>query len=123
MLFTCIGKTKDMSAVALNKIDFRWDLVHYCHVYTTNCIVYISDKCFFTKLSTNCIQYIFNINWKYMVYPPMASTYQRVLSGRRVSLPESLVKKFGIKEGDIVIVEEDRDSIRIMPAEIVRRKA
>jgi AbrB family looped-hinge helix DNA binding protein len=53
----------------------------------------------------------------------MASTYQRVLSGRRVSLPESLVKKFGIKEGDIVIVEEDRDSIRIMPAEIVRRKA
>jgi len=58
-----------------------------------------------------------------MFYPPMASTYQRVLSGRRVSLPESLVKKFGIKEGDIVIVEEDRDSIRIMPAEIVRRKA
>jgi bifunctional DNA-binding transcriptional regulator/antitoxin component of YhaV-PrlF toxin-antitoxin module len=58
-----------------------------------------------------------------MVYPPMTSTYQRVLSGRRVSLPGSLVKKFGIKEGDIVIVEEDRDSIRIMPAEIVRRKA
>ncbi|MDN5847252.1 MAG: AbrB/MazE/SpoVT family DNA-binding domain-containing protein [Candidatus Nitrosocosmicus sp.] len=48
-------------------------------------------------------------------------SYQKVLSGRRISLPDQLTKKYGIKEGDFVIVEDD-DGIKITPAQIVKRR-
>jgi hypothetical protein len=44
----------------------------------------------------------------------MTSNYQKVLSGRRVSLP----KESGISEGDIVIVERDRRGTLIIPTEV-----
>ncbi len=44
----------------------------------------------------------------------MAATlnYQKVLSGRRITLSDDICKKYNIKEGDIVIVD-DEDFIKI----------
>ena len=50
----------------------------------------------------------------------MVTTYQKVLSGRRISIPDNLSQKYCIKEGDLVIVE-DNDGIKIIPAKIIRR--
>ena len=50
------------------------------------------------------------------------SSYQKVLSGRRISLPENLCKKYNIREGDFVIVHEDEDGIKIIPADVIPRK-
>jgi bifunctional DNA-binding transcriptional regulator/antitoxin component of YhaV-PrlF toxin-antitoxin module len=47
-------------------------------------------------------------------------TFQKVLSGRRVSIPDILSEKYCIKEGDFVIVE-DNDGIKITPAQIIKR--
>lgn len=52
----------------------------------------------------------------------MPSSYQKVLSGKRVSLPESFYNKYDIGEGDIVILEEDKGSLRITPANVVPKK-
>lgn len=52
----------------------------------------------------------------------MASNYQKVLSGRRVSIPDSFSKKYGINEGDIVILEEDKGGLRIIPADVIKRR-
>ena len=46
--------------------------------------------------------------------------YQKVLAGKRVTLSEHICKKYNIKEGDIVIVEDD-DSIKITPAQVIKR--
>ena len=46
--------------------------------------------------------------------------YQKVLSGKRVTLSENICKKYNIKEGDIVIVEDD-DVIKITPAQVIKR--
>lgn len=48
---------------------------------------------------------------------------QRVLSGRRVSIPDSMSKDLGIQEGDYVIVKEDSGGIRIVLAEIKEKPA
>jgi bifunctional DNA-binding transcriptional regulator/antitoxin component of YhaV-PrlF toxin-antitoxin module len=47
------------------------------------------------------------------------SSFQKVLSGRRVSIPDELSKKYGIREGDIVILKESSNGITIVPAEVV----
>jgi bifunctional DNA-binding transcriptional regulator/antitoxin component of YhaV-PrlF toxin-antitoxin module len=53
----------------------------------------------------------------------LASNFQKVLAGKRVSLPESYSKRHGINEGDIVILEEDNSgSLRITPAQVVPKK-
>lgn len=44
----------------------------------------------------------------------MKSNYQKVLSGRRVSIP----MEYGIKDGDIVIIEKDKRGVLIIPAEV-----
>jgi AbrB family looped-hinge helix DNA binding protein len=48
-------------------------------------------------------------------------TVQRVLGGRRVSIPEAASKALGIKEGDYVIMEVEADGLRIIPAEVSPR--
>jgi bifunctional DNA-binding transcriptional regulator/antitoxin component of YhaV-PrlF toxin-antitoxin module len=45
-------------------------------------------------------------------------TVQRVLSGRRISIPESYAKKHGVNEGDFIIVEENNGKLNIIPAEV-----
>ena len=53
--------------------------------------------------------------------------FQKVLSGRRVTIPESLAKKHNIKEGDIVMISEEKNfssgihAITIIPCDIVPR--
>jgi len=49
------------------------------------------------------------------------SNYQKVLSGRRISIPDTLSKKYGIREGDVVIIEDSTNGIRIVPADVVPR--
>jgi bifunctional DNA-binding transcriptional regulator/antitoxin component of YhaV-PrlF toxin-antitoxin module len=44
-----------------------------------------------------------------------------VLSGKRITIPDPLSKKYNIQEGDIVIVEDDH-GIRIVPVEVRRRE-
>lgn len=53
----------------------------------------------------------------------MSSNFQKVMSGRRISIPEILTKEYGIKEGDIVIVENTSKGILIVPAEVVPRSS
>lgn len=48
---------------------------------------------------------------------------QRVLSGRRVSIPDDMSKDLGIQEGDYVIVKAENGGIRIVPAEIKEKPA
>ena len=43
------------------------------------------------------------------------------MSGRRVSIPEKLSEKYGIKEGDIVILEDSKNGITIVPAQVIPR--
>lgn len=66
----------------------------------------------------------YTISIIYVIYKiyDMSTTlsYQKVLSGRRISIPDSLSKKYGIKEGDLVIIEDDK-GIRIIPADVVKR--
>jgi bifunctional DNA-binding transcriptional regulator/antitoxin component of YhaV-PrlF toxin-antitoxin module len=52
----------------------------------------------------------------------MTSNYQKVLSGKKVSIPDSFSKKYRINKGDIVILEEDRGSLRIIPADVIKRR-
>ena len=45
--------------------------------------------------------------------------YQKVLSGRRITIPEKLLKKHGLKEGDLITVEDVGDGILIIPVKII----
>ena len=47
---------------------------------------------------------------------------QRILAGKRVSIPEELLKKWNMQEGDFVLVEETDAGITIAPAEISKKK-
>lgn len=47
---------------------------------------------------------------------------QRVLSGRRISIPEVYAKKCGINEGDFVIVEMSGSRLQVVPAEVSEKK-
>jgi anaerobic selenocysteine-containing dehydrogenase len=48
-------------------------------------------------------------------------TYQKVLQGKRVTIESSIAKKYSINEGDIVIVEDDNGTIKITPAQVIKR--
>lgn len=43
---------------------------------------------------------------------------QRILAGKRVSIPEAILKKWHLGEGDFVIVKETGEGLVIIPAEI-----
>ena len=51
----------------------------------------------------------------------MASTtnYQKVLAGKRITLPEYVCKKYNIKEGHIVTVEDEDQ--KITPTLVIKR--
>ena len=46
-------------------------------------------------------------------------TVQKIMSGRRISLPEWFMEENSLKEGDWVLVQEVGNSLRIVPAVIV----
>lgn len=46
---------------------------------------------------------------------------QKVLSGRRISIPESYAKEFGINEGDFVIVQLNGKRLEVVPAEVTEK--
>ena len=46
---------------------------------------------------------------------------QKVLSGMRISIPESYTKKWRIHEGDLVILVEKGGCLRIIPADVVEK--
>lgn len=48
---------------------------------------------------------------------------QKVLAGKRISIPESYAKKYGINEGDFVIVDASGSRLQVIPAEITEREA
>ena len=50
--------------------------------------------------------------------------FQKVLSGRRVAIPQDLAKKYDIKEGDIVMVVDhiSGSGIAIIPCDITPRR-
>jgi bifunctional DNA-binding transcriptional regulator/antitoxin component of YhaV-PrlF toxin-antitoxin module len=52
----------------------------------------------------------------------MTIDYQKVLSSHRISIPINLCKKYNIKEGDLVIVEDD-SGIKITPAHVIKRSS
>ena len=45
--------------------------------------------------------------------------YQKVLSGKRVSIPEPLLKKHDLKEGDLITIEDTNKGITIIPVKII----
>lgn len=47
--------------------------------------------------------------------------YQKVLTGKRITIPFHMANKYDIKEGDIVIVEDDNGVIKIIPVDLVKR--
>ena len=47
--------------------------------------------------------------------------YQKILSGRRISLSNTKCKKYNIKEGDIIIVEEENGVLKVSPAKVTKR--
>ncbi len=48
----------------------------------------------------------------------MAKNLQKVLSGRRVCIPQPMAKKWKIDEGDVVYLEEHDRGILILPTEV-----
>jgi len=42
---------------------------------------------------------------------------QKILAGKRVSIPEPILKKWHLKEGDFVLVKETKNGLTIVPAE------
>ena len=46
-------------------------------------------------------------------------TVQRIMSGRRISLPEWFMEENKLKVGDWVLVQEVGNSLRIVPAVVV----
>ena len=47
---------------------------------------------------------------------------QKVLAGKRISLPESYAKKYGINEGDFVIVEASGSKLQVVPAQVTEKQ-
>ena len=46
-------------------------------------------------------------------------TVQRIMSGRRISLPEWFMEENNLKVGDWILVQEVGNSLRIVPAVII----
>ncbi|MCL5252891.1 MAG: hypothetical protein M1351_02225 [Candidatus Thermoplasmatota archaeon] len=49
----------------------------------------------------------------------MKQIVQKVLEGRRITLPDESTKRFDIHVGDYVLVEAAEDMIIVRPAEVV----
>ena len=47
--------------------------------------------------------------------------YQKILAGKRVSIPKKLLKKHGIKEGDLISVEDTNQGIIIIPVRVIKK--
>ena len=47
---------------------------------------------------------------------------QKVLSGRRIPIPEKFMKEHSIKEGDIVVLKHEAGKLSILPAQITIKK-
>ena len=47
---------------------------------------------------------------------------QKILSGERITLPFTFVSKYGLKEGDVILVDETPQGLLIVPAEVKPRK-
>lgn len=47
---------------------------------------------------------------------------QKILAGKRVSIPEAVLKKWHLDEGDFVIVKETEKGLYIVPAEISEKE-
>ncbi|MEM2159743.1 MAG: AbrB/MazE/SpoVT family DNA-binding domain-containing protein [Candidatus Nitrosotenuis sp.] len=47
---------------------------------------------------------------------------QRILSGKRISIPEAVLKKWHVDEGDFVLVKETKDGLVIVPAQISEKE-
>lgn len=47
---------------------------------------------------------------------------QRVLAGKRISIPESYAKKYGINEGDFVIVDASGTKLQVIPAQVTEKE-
>ncbi len=47
---------------------------------------------------------------------------QRILAGKRVSIPESILKKWNLREGDYVLVKETSSGLVIVPAEFKEKQ-
>lgn len=41
---------------------------------------------------------------------------QKILSGRRIPLPEEFMEKYKIKEGDYVLLQEEKGRLSVVPA-------
>jgi len=48
---------------------------------------------------------------------------QKVLSGKRITIPAEVLEKLGINEGDYVIIEWEDENFRIIPAEVRPRRS
>ena len=44
---------------------------------------------------------------------------QKVLAAGRVTIPRDLMRKFNLKEGDLVIVYQNRKGMEIIPAKVI----
>lgn len=52
----------------------------------------------------------------------MSQTAQKILAGRRIAIPKEMFERSHLKDGEIVIVEQDENGvIRIVPAEVKPR--
>ena len=52
----------------------------------------------------------------------MSQTAQKILAGRRIAIPREMFEKSDLKDGGIVIVEQDEDGrITIIPADVKPR--
>lgn len=49
-------------------------------------------------------------------------TPQKILSGRRIPIPEGFMKKYSIREGDFVVLKEESGKLSILPAEVKIKK-
>lgn len=43
---------------------------------------------------------------------------QKILSGRRIPLPEEFMEKHNIHEGDIVLLQEEKGKLSVVPANV-----
>ena len=51
----------------------------------------------------------------------MTSEFRIILGGRRVALPVKMCNKYKIKIGDVVMIEDTGNGIKIVAARVVKR--
>ena len=91
--------------------------ISYTPIYYNKLYLYI-----IIKSINNSQGYILMLPILYW-YKLTTHNYQKVLQGKRITIEYDTAKKYNIKEGDIVIVEDENDGIKIIPAAVVRRSS